>query len=180
MNGDWADLRLEGEGIRLRTFTSADVSDDFVSWLNDSQVVQYSNQRFLTHTYESCIDYLRSFMGTDNLYLAIEDAVSGRLHGSITAYRQIHHSTADIGIMVGDRQAWGKGIGYKAWNLLMDYLIKRCHVRKVTGGTLCPNVAMVRIMEKAGMKLEAIRSAQEVVDGVAVDMLYFCKFADEE
>lgn len=41
-------------------------------------------------------------------------------------------------------------------------------------------MAMVRIMEKAGMKLEAIRSAQEVVDGVAVDMLYFCKFADEE
>ena len=82
--------------------------------------------------------------------------------------------------MVGDRQAWSKGIGYKAWSLLMDYLIKRYHVCKVTGGTLRPNMAMVRIMEKAGMKLEAIRSAQEVVDGVAVDMLYFCKFADEE
>ena len=170
---------MEGEGIRLRTFTTADVNDDFVAWLNDPQVVQYSNQRFLSHSRESCLDYLQSFAGSDNLYLAIEDVDSDRLHGSITAYRQVHHGTADIGIMVGNRQAWSRGIGYRAWGLLMAYLIERCQVRKVTGGTLRPNVAMVRIMEKSGMTLEATRTAQEVVDGVAVDMLYFCKFANE-
>ena len=122
MDGDRVELRLEGEGIRLRTFTTADVNDDFVAWLNDPQVVQYSNQRFLSHSRESCLDYLQSFAGSDNLYLAIEDVDSDRLHGSITAYRQVHHGTADIGIMVGNRQAWSRGIGYRAWGLLMAYL----------------------------------------------------------
>ena len=29
------------------------------------------------------------------------------------------------------------------------------------------------------MSLEAIRSAQEVIEDLAVDMLYFCKFSEE-
>jgi ribosomal-protein-alanine N-acetyltransferase len=173
------DLKLEQDGIRLRKFTTKDITTEFVSWLNDPQVMQYSNQRFITHTYESCFEYLQSFTGTDNLYLAIEGADSRRLYGSITAYRQTHHGTADIGIMIGNRQVWGKGYGHKAWSQLMTYLIEQCRVRKVTGGTLSCNLAMRRIMEKSGMSLEAIRAEQEIIEGLAVDMLYFCKFSEE-
>jgi RimJ/RimL family protein N-acetyltransferase len=49
-------------------------------------------------------------------------------------------------------------------------------LRKVTGGAMRANVAMVRIMEKSGMTLEAVRGAQELLEGKPQDLLYYAKF----
>ena len=78
---------IDGGIVSLRPFQEADISNTFVSWLNDEEVVKYSGQRFfLNHTCESCFDYLKSFSNTQNMYLAIEDKVTKELNGSITAY----------------------------------------------------------------------------------------------
>ena len=45
---------LPGKQVFLRPFTLADISAEYIAWLNDPRVVRYSNQRFLTHTRESC------------------------------------------------------------------------------------------------------------------------------
>ena len=137
--------------MHLRSFRKSDISDTYVSWLNDVEVVKYSNQRFLNHTIESCQRYLDSFSDTDNIYMAIEDKVTKRLCGSITAYIQTNHGTADIGLLIGNKKFWGKGIGSEAWTLMMEFLFKQCNVRKVTGGTLKVNTGMVRIMKKTMM-----------------------------
>ena len=171
-------LVLENSGIRLRPFVSTDITDKFVSWLNDPAIVKYSNQRFGLHTRESCLNYLHSFYGSDNLYFAIEHSLASRVCGSLTIYRQVHHETADIGIMVGDRDSWGQGIGYRAWSMAMSLIIDPLNVRKVTAGTLRSNDAMIRIIKKSGMTLEAVRYGQELVEGIPTDLLYFCRFLD--
>ena len=50
-------------------------------------------------------------------------------------------------------------------------------LRKVTAGTMACNLGMVKLMEKCGMTLEATRKAHEMLDGQAVDLLYFAKFS---
>ncbi|MCC6247256.1 MAG: hypothetical protein IT499_05810, partial [Rubrivivax sp.] len=36
---------LRGRRVRLRPFTAADITDAYIGWLNDPEVVRYSNQR---------------------------------------------------------------------------------------------------------------------------------------
>jgi len=103
-------VEIIGNRVILRSFRIGDITDTFVSFLNDKKVVKYSNQRFIRHTPESCLNYMKSFIGSDNMYLAIEDKDSGKLLGTMTAYIDINHKTADIGILTGNRKAWGKGI----------------------------------------------------------------------
>jgi len=169
---------LQGDKISLQPVCDDDISDEYVSWLNDLGVVRYSNQRFLKHSKESCLGYVQSFLGTDNLFLSVKENQSRRIIGSITAYLNRHHGTADIGLMIGDRSVWGKGYGFEAWQLMMQYLFDTAMIRKITGGTLRDNTGMIKIMERAGMELEAIRKEQEMLDGKAVDILYFAKFSD--
>lgn len=176
MASDETTLSLAGRLTFLRPFADEDIGDEYLGWLNDPRVVRFSNQRFRTHTRESARAYLSSFSGSDNLFLAIRLAASGRTVGTITAYRSLPHETADMGLMVGDRSCWGEGIGLDAWSCLMDYLLNACRLRKVTGGTLRCNVGMVRIMERSGMVLEAVRAQQELVDQVPEDALYYAKF----
>jgi len=79
--------------------------------------------------------------------------------------------------MVGERRCWGQGYGLEAWQSLLKILLREDGMRKVTGGTARLNTAMVRIMEKSGMVLEAVRSKQELIDDQPVDLLYYACFA---
>ena len=79
-----------------------------------------------------------------------------------------------IGLLIGSGGA-GRGLGSDAWNTMLQHLL-RCGVRKVTGGTLRCNQAMVRIMQSCGMQPDGVRVGQELVDGQPQDILYFARF----
>lgn len=111
--------------------------------------------------------------------MAIEDKATKELYGSITAYTQIYHNVADIGLVIGNKKLWSKGVGFEACNLMMNFLFTQCNIRKVTGGALEVNTAMVRIMKKSIMTHEATKKNQELFNNKPVDILYFCKFVND-
>ncbi len=170
---------LHGKRVLLRPFTAADISETYIGWLKEPEVVRYSSQRFRVHTSDTCRAYLVSFVGSDNHFLAIIDRQSGVMVGTLTVYRSLPHGTADIGIMVGARQAWGQGIGGEAFCLVVAALKASGNIRKITAGTLAANRGMVRIMEKNGMQHEATRHAQELLDGEPVDVVYYATFCHD-
>jgi RimJ/RimL family protein N-acetyltransferase len=169
---DERNLVLRGQHVTLHSFTAADINADYVGWLNDRELMKFSNQRFRNHSETSCRDYLATFAGTRNLFLAIRH--EGRLVGTMTVYRMPAHGTADIGLLVGGG-GQGRGWGRDAWATMLDYLL-RTGTRKVTGGTLRCNTAMVRIMQACGMEADGVRVGQELVDGQPQDILYFARF----
>ena len=169
---------LTGEKVSLRPFSPADVTEVYVGWLNDPEVTRFSNQRFRSHSRESCEAYLASFADTANLFVSIRDAKSDRAIGTMTAYRNEHHVTCDVGIMIGERDYWGGGYGQEAWNLLTDWLLTEGGVRKLTAGCLAPNGGMVRLMERSGMVREAVRKDHEIVDGRPEDIVLYARFSD--
>jgi ribosomal-protein-alanine N-acetyltransferase len=164
--------------LQLRPFQPGDITEAYLNWLNDPTVTRFSNQRFRTHTVESSAAYLASFTGTHNSFLLITQRFDGRPIGTATVYRSPQHGTADIGLMVGDRQCWGRGYGRETWQVVLEALLREPGIRKVTGGTARPNKAMVRIMEQTGMELEAVRARQELIEGQPVDLLYYARFAE--
>jgi RimJ/RimL family protein N-acetyltransferase len=170
--------RLQGAKVVLSPFSAADITDEYVAWLNDPEVVKYSNQRFLRHTMESCRRYYEGFAGSPSLFVSVRSQAYGMAIGTMTAYASPHHQTVDIGIMIGRRSVWGTGMGQDAWNTLLRWFSDERRVRKVTAGTMRCNAPMVKLMERSGMKLEAIRPQQELLDGVPQDMVYYGKFRD--
>jgi RimJ/RimL family protein N-acetyltransferase len=79
---------------------------------------------------------------------------------------------------VGDTAVWGRGVGFEAFQTVVDVLTSSGMIRKITAGTLALNVGMIRIMQKTGMTWEASRKGQELVSGEPVDVVYFAKFCD--
>lgn len=166
---------VKGKKVLLREFLHQDISDSYVSWLNDAEVVKFSNQRFIVHDRLSCERYFKSFSGTDNFFLAIEDLASSDLLGTMSAYVSRNHGTVDVGIMIGKRDAWGRGIGQDAWDACLKGLFSIPWVRKVTAGTLDVNFGMLRLMQRSGMILEGIRREQELFNGVPHDIHLYGK-----
>jgi RimJ/RimL family protein N-acetyltransferase len=173
-----SDIEIRGLKVLLRTFSLEDINDRYFAWLNDPLVVRYSNQRFLTHDRESCVRYLNSFSGTDNLFVSVRRLDTNQAIGTMTAYISRRHGTVDVGIMIGDKSVWGGGYGQDAWNTFTNWLLAQGSIRKLTGGALACNAAMIRIMERSGMQLEAVRKSQEIVEDVPQDIQLFARFRD--
>lgn len=167
---------LRGSKVLLRKFEEADITDAYIGWLNDPAVVRYSNQRLQTHDRESCHHYLSSFAGTRNLFVSVHALPDERAIGTMTAYLAVPHGTVDVGIMIGDKTIWGRGYGQEAWSMLVDWLVQRSDIRKVTAGTVACNVGMLRLMERSGMQPDGHRKAQEIIEGRSEDVLYFARF----
>ena len=180
MNAAVAGLELEllGKAVWLRPFEAADLTDTYVDWLNDPQVVRFSNQRFIRHSRASCARYLAGFEGSPNHFFSLRLQSDDRAIGTMTAYRAPHHGTADVGILVGDTSVWGQGHGQDAWNTLLEWLLHQAGMRKVTAGTLECNHGMRRLADRSGMLLEGVRREQELVDGRPWSILQYARFAD--
>lgn len=168
---------LSDPRVVIRNFNRSDITNDYISWLNDGEVVKFSGQRFLSHDQTSALRYLDSFAGTSNLFLSITDSVSGESIGTLTVYRQINHGLADVGIMIGNRQFWGQGLGLASWNLVISFLINELEIRKVTAGTIRSNKPMLAIMEHSGMKCEAVLPSQQLLNGEPEDVFLYAKYS---
>jgi [ribosomal protein S5]-alanine N-acetyltransferase len=164
---------IQGETIELESFTKYNITDEYISWLNDSVVFKYSNQRFFTHDLLSCKKYLKSFKDTQNLFLIIKVKKTSVFIGTLTVYLDLDHGVADIGIMIGNRDEWGKGYGQDAWDSILFWLLNNQKVRKITAGTLSCNIAMRNIIERSGMKIEGVRNQQEMLNGEPQDVILF-------
>ena len=153
-----------------------DISKEYLAWLNDQSAMRYSRQSEQSHSRLSALSYLASFDDTGNLFLAIDDVGADKAIGTMTVYIEKHHGTADIGILIGERNVWGKGFGFDAWLTIMDHLSKSREIRKITGGAVSLNAGMIKVMERAGMTLEATKKAQRVIDGQLADEVLYAIF----
>ncbi|MBG0776960.1 MAG: GNAT family N-acetyltransferase [Desulfovibrionaceae bacterium] len=165
--------------LDLVTFAERHVTQAYVDWLNDPVVTRYSEQRFARHTPESCRAYLRSFQGTNNLFLAIVHRDGDTHCGNISVYRDNNYNTADIGIMIGDRNFWGRSLGLEAWLGACDHLFRTCGVRKVCAGTCVHNKAMRALMRKARMNDDGRKKRHFVFDGEEMDAIYASLFREQ-
>ena len=167
---------IKGKLIGLSLFVESDITENYITWLNDPEVVKFSDQRFKQHSFASCYEYYKTFQNSNNLFIRILDKNSETAIGTMTVYFDFNHQLADIGILIGNKDFWGKGMGQEAWNCIMNLLLQQENIRKVTGGTLSCNYGMINIMQNTGMQDDGIRRNHALVNGKWHDILYFSKF----
>jgi len=168
---------LETDRFLIEPFSEKHLTERYVAWLNDPEVIRLSEQRFHTHTMDSCRQYMLSFEGTPNYFWAVlsKDSQEGHV-GNVNAYVDARNGVADIGILMGERKVWGKGYGLEVFRGVTSFLFRDVRVRKVTAGTTSINQGMLRIMERMGMEPDGRRVRHVIVDGREVDLVYGALF----
>jgi RimJ/RimL family protein N-acetyltransferase len=167
--------------LRIVAFDERHLTGRYVGWLNDAEVVRYSEQRHRRHDLASCRDYFEAMRRSDGYFSAIEDTQTGQGHvGNVTVAVDAPNRLADIAILIGERGRWGNGLGLEAWTAVMRALLEREGFRKVTGGAVASNRAMIRIMEKSGMTPDGRRRAHHLVGGIGEDVVYYAAFSAQE
>ena len=87
--------------IFLDKFKENYISEKYLSWLNNKELMQFSENRHTNHTIASCREYYISFKNSNNLLFAILDKKNMGHIGNINAFVDMKNLTADIGILGG-------------------------------------------------------------------------------
>lgn len=156
------EISTEGARVALRLVLEADVTDDYVAWLNDAEVGAYLETRFTTHTADDVRRYVRHQQASDDaVLLAIVRRADRRHIGNlrIGAIDRRHHS-ATVALVIGDKSAWGQGFGSEAIDLATAYAFSSLAIVKLNARCYATNLASIRAFEKAGWQHEGRQRSQ--------------------
>ena len=154
------------------------VTQEYVSWLNDPEVNQYLECRFTTHTLESSRNFVQSLLDSpENLFLGIRSNLFDKHVGNIKVGSiDLNHGTGEIGIVIGDKKAWGKGIASSAVSLMVEIVRDLRLLRKIFASYYSPHVASQRLFEKSGFEVEGVRRQHFLLNGIPEDDVVVVKF----
>lgn len=171
------ELPIKTSRLIIENFSEKHISPRYISWLNDPEVVKYSEQRHVKHDKESCINFFNSFKGGVNSFLALiaDDQSLGHI-GNITTTMNIPNGSVDIAILIGEKKVWGQGYGLEAWRAVMDAIIQMRKIRKITAGCMSENKAMLSIMEKSEMVYEYTKPKMFLLEGREVDSIHYATY----
>lgn len=166
------ELQLIGDTIYLRRLDESDFTERYVEWLNDPETNRYMEFRFTVWTREKLIKYMSERKASTEYFLAIcmrdDNLHVGNIKlGSIDQ----DHLRADIGLMIGDKAYWGRGLGTEAIRLVTEFAFTKIRLQKLVAGAYIDNVASIKAFEKCGFTREGRLREHVCSDGKRTDVI---------
>ena len=147
---------IKGEEIYLKRLVPEDVTDRYVSWLNDTNVNKFLECRFTIHSKESVKNYIRKLNQEESnelIYGIYRNEDSDHI-GNIKIGPINHvHQHATIGLIIGEKRYWGYGYGAKAIRALSSHAFKNLSLESLNAGCYSENVGSYKAFIKAGLKI---------------------------
>ena len=156
----------------------SDVEATYVSWLNDPLVGRYLESRFATHTLDSTRHFVQTCRQSDRaLFLGIRSRLLDLRHVGNIKIEPIdrRHGLGEVGILIGDRAAWGKGLASDSIRALAMIAREELSLRKLTAGCYASNIGSQKAFLRAGFEVEGRRPGHFLLDGKPEDLVLMAK-----
>lgn len=168
---------IETPQLILRTLRPENMSSAYLDWLQDDEIIQYLEIRHLDHNLENITAFVQNnFISPDDLLMGIFLKSENQHIGNIKLgpinwrYRRGY-----IGLMIGERTQWGKGLATEAITGIVSIAKKQLGLMRVQAGAYANNVGSIRAFEKAGFTQEGLLKSHWIFKGKAEDEVLFGK-----
>lgn len=174
---------LETDRLILREFKIDDAEAMYRNWATDPECCKYlawDVHQNLDETKSVIQKWIDEYQKGSYQWV-VELKENHEIIGSITVVR-VHeeHKTAEIGYCYGSK-FWHHGYATEALRCVIEYLLNECGFYLVECGHISGNPASGRVMQKAGMKQDAILRERHInkVTKERNDLIYYSIKKDE-
>lgn len=156
---------MDGKLVRLRGYEMSDL-DAVIKWINDEEVTQFLGSGMLSYPVSSIAErefiekFGRSESPTEKTF-AIETLADGRFIGALGLHGidWINRHSA-LGIVIGDKQYWGRGYGTDAMLVLMRLAFDKLNLHRLWLHVYDFNARAIASYERCGFKREGVLREQ--------------------
>ena len=147
------------KSIYLKILILEDISESYVSWLNDYEVTKFTEQKQFKHTFNSTKDFVNQkfFSKNDLLFgIYVEGLHIGNIKLGSIKFEQM---SGEISYFIGEKMFWGKGIISKCIGTLIQYASLDLGLKKITAGYYVNNINSAKVLKKCGFVVVEIKHA---------------------
>ena len=145
------DTPIRTPRLVLRTLGAVDVNDRYLAWMRDAETTRYLESRLIDHSLASLGSFVEiSNTAPDTLLLGV-CLIDGRRIGNIKLGPiDGYHRSAPVGLLIGERDQWGKGLATEAIVGLTGHAFTALSLEKLWAGCYASNMASARAFIRAG------------------------------
>jgi RimJ/RimL family protein N-acetyltransferase len=148
-----ANVTIVNEKIELKSIDPRVYSGQIIQWLNDPYINKYLVVRHKLITVSDEIEHIELLNSSPtSYYLGVFLCSESRLVGTATC-RIKNASTLEIGILIGEKELHGTGLG-AATLTLVEKFAKSLSLKKLSAGIECENQASLSLFLKMKFKIE--------------------------
>ena len=170
-------LNITGQKVALGPLRR-DLLPLYLRWVNDFEVTRTMGIGWRPTTLEAEEAWYESVAKADNspMFTLYERET---LHpiGTTGLHGVDHfHRTAELGLMIGEKECWGQGYGTEAVRLMLDYGFHGQALHNILARVLSSNMRGFRALQRAGFQefgraREAVRFGGRSYDTIYMDCL---------
>ncbi len=173
---------LVGERCYLRPPRREDVLGNWPHWFSDPDVTRYMFRGNFPQSVEAQLEFYEyvSTEQTSDLVLAIVARDTDTHVGTVGLHRiDWANRSAEFGIVIGERDHWGQGIGSEATRLITAHGFDRLNLNRIWLGVFADHAAAVALYERIGFRVEGRLRGAILRDGRQHDQLIMGLLAEE-
>lgn len=163
-----SDITLLTGRLDLRPLTIDNATVQYLAWLNDPEVNRYLESRFGLHQLTDLSTFIEQVSADRSAVLLGMFIRENNKHIGNIKLDCIHpyYKRGVIGLMIGDKQEWGKGYATEAITAVTQYAFEQLELQKIMAGCYESNVGSKKAFEKVGYQVEGLlRSHVETGEG---------------
>jgi len=163
--------------IYLEPLKASDVTDNYVNWLNDPVINQYLESRHVKHDLPSVKLFVEIMSNDDKNFLfgMFCNKTSKHIGNIKLGPVDYRYKRAEIGLIIGDKNYWGKGVATEAISAVCQYAADTLKLNKVEAGCYASNIGSKKLFLKSGFKIEGTFHQHFILRGAAEDCIRFGK-----
>jgi RimJ/RimL family protein N-acetyltransferase len=156
---------LEGELVRLRAHEPEDLERN-LRWINDAEIRQFLDARYPMSRPEE-EKWMEKNQGSSFEYvrLAIETKEGQHIGNIGLGPASPEHRRAPFGIMIGEKDCWGRGYGTDAIRVLLRFAFREMNLNRVWLITGENNPRALACYRKCGFREEGRLRQDRYVEG---------------
>jgi ribosomal-protein-alanine N-acetyltransferase len=168
---------LPGSLFFLGELTVSHVDDRYVNWLLDPKVNKFMEVKNTLVSIESQKDFITGINLSPNSIIFGIFTESGILIGSIKCGPiSFEEKSAEIGLMIGDSNYWGRGIASESIELICKFAKTELNLSRLTAGVYSKNLASFRAFKANGFEIDnVLKEFVEIESGFLDDLIRLSK-----
>jgi ribosomal-protein-alanine N-acetyltransferase len=162
------------ERFVIRSFEKAD-AELWQKWDTDPEVQAYmpepmNQSQDIAHQYE----YIRECEEEEDGYYWSIESMQGVTVGTIALTDiDTHHKTAEIGVVIGDKQFWRKGVATEVLAALVSFAFNSLDIERISAEAEAENTGVAKALLKTGFTQDGVFLAARVKNGYRISVTHF-------
>jgi RimJ/RimL family protein N-acetyltransferase len=166
-----------GELIDLCVLSAERHAEKCIKWLNDEDVNLFLTTGWRPIMKKAELRWFENIAEDDNNIVMAIKTKDGEYIGNVGLHKiDYRHRKAEMGIFIGEKSYWGKGIATEAETMISDYGFRHLNLRKIYAGIIIDNIGSIKAAKKAGFKKEGILREHLFIDGKHRDVIQLAIF----